>query len=104
MKPSELKLTEDIINLKYIYLCKFFSDFERVTDSYHNDKIRLLLCITISIMLSLVALMVIIVWFSRRASRAMNRNCGRVLVIPELVLKSTKGAMKHIDIVLQSVE
>lgn len=82
LKPSELKLTEDIINLKYIYLCKFFSDFERVTDSYHSDKTSLLLCMTISIMLSLVGLMVIIVWFSRRVSREMNKNCGRVLVIP----------------------
>lgn len=101
---AKLKITENVLNLKYIYLCNFFLNFESVTDSYHHHKINLLVSVTAGIIIFLLVVLVFIVYFAKHISTTMSKNCGRVLVIPEIVLKSTKGAMRHIDTVLQAVE
>lgn len=70
---------------------------------HHEEAIIYLGIVSSIFSIVFVALIVFIVLFAKNISRSMSRNCGKILVVPEIVLKNTKGAMKHIDNVLQAI-
>lgn len=53
------------------------------------------------ILIGAVVLLVLIIWyFAAKICENMNKNCCTIIVIPELVLRCTKGAMRHVADVL----
>jgi hypothetical protein len=47
-------------------------------------------------------ILLVMVWsFSMSLHKKMNENCWRIIVIPESVIRNTKGAMRHIADVLR---
>lgn len=42
-------------------------------------------------------------YYSNKICESMNKNCGKILVVPEKVLRNTKGAMRYVEEVLNYI-
>ncbi len=92
-----------MINLNYIFLCDFVELFTTVTHDYHNNKIRTLDLWIFGLIFLVLALFVAAAYYGYYTSKIMNMSCIHILIVPEIVLRYTKGAMKTIDNVLKSI-
>lgn len=92
-----------MINLNYIFLCNFVELFTTVTHEYHNNKIRTLNLWIFGLMFLVLVMFVVATYYGYYTSQVMNMSCIHILIVPEIVLRYTKGAMKIIDNVLKSI-
>lgn len=91
---------EQILTLKITYRNKLLDEIEKWGVNLRNKHMNRLKQ-TMIVLEVLILLVIVFSWcYQLRMCENVRRNGWNILVIPEIVLRNTKGAMRHIEKVL----